>query len=320
MNINRLIKRVFALVSPAVIIALFSVCSSAAPASSGVIKETLDLTRPQKNISGEGYYWDNRENTLELNGINIDTDDEYGIKLIDGATVKLFGKNYITASEYALAGQGGFTIIGDGSLTRVTDGDAIYSYSTAMNKEIKIRSGDISVTAGRSGIRFDSGIVSIVGGNTDIAVSDRSNGMGITGGTVQITGGSVFSNAPLSAAGTLRIIASEVRAEAEPGRAVLEYGKTLSLEKVDLQTGENSGSLSAAVEYGGEGSILTASNAYRGGTSAILGEGFPKYADVILIVIAVILLIVIVGLPVFLHYRKTKMMIKKLEAENSKQH
>lgn len=92
MNINRLIKRVFALVSPAVIIALFSVCSSAAPASSGVIKETLDLTRPQKNISGEGYYWNNRENTLELNGINIDTDDEYGIKLIDGATVKLFGK------------------------------------------------------------------------------------------------------------------------------------------------------------------------------------------------------------------------------------
>ena len=89
---------------------------------------------------------------------------------------------------------------------------------------------------------------------------------------------------------------------------------------MDLQTGENSGSLSAAVEYGGEGSILTASNAYRGGTSAILGEGFPKYADVILIVIAVILLIVIVGLPVFLHYRKTKMMIKKLEAENSKQH
>ena len=62
-----------------------------------------------------------------------------------------------------------------------------------MNKEIKIRSGDISVTAGRSGIRFDSGIVSIVGGNTDIAVSDRSNGMGITGGTVQIE---AFSQMP----------------------------------------------------------------------------------------------------------------------------
>ncbi len=316
MKNNRFIKYAAVFLFSVVAAVLFSICFSAESVSSGVIRETLDLTRPQKNISGEGYYWNNRENILELNGINVNTDDEYGIKLIDGATVKLFGQNYISASEYALAGQGGFIITGDGSLTIVTDGDGIYSYSTAMNKEIKIRSGDISITAGRSGIRFDSGVISIVGGNTDIAVSNSSNGTGITGGTVQITGGSVFSNASVSATGTLRIIASDVRAETEPGRAVLYYGKSLLLEKVDLQTGESSDSLSNAEAYDGESSIATVSNAYRGGTSAILGDGFPKYADIILIVLAIILLVVIAGLPVFLHFRKTKLMIKKLESEN----
>lgn len=84
MKNNRFVKHIVVFLFSAAVIALFSVCLAAESGSSGVIRETLDLTRPQKNISGEGYYWDNRENTLELNGVNVSTDDEYGIKLIDG--------------------------------------------------------------------------------------------------------------------------------------------------------------------------------------------------------------------------------------------
>lgn len=280
------------------------------------LTETVNLTRPQKNVTGEGYYWDNHDNKLILQGINLSTSDEYGIKLIDGAIVELRGDNYISASVAALAGQGSFTIVGDGKLTVETDGDGIMSYSTVSGEEIKIRDGKIEIKAGGCGIRCDTGTVSIVGGEVNISVSDMSQGSAVSGKYIQLTGGELNASAPIVAERTVRIIAAELTAEAE-GRAVLSAGENISFEKVDMQVGDTIDSLSDSTEYVGQSAVSTKSNAYRGGTSAILGEGFPRYADILLVMAAILLLLAIVLVPILNHRRRTKALIRRLEAEKS---
>ena len=54
-------------------------------------------------MRGEGYFWDNPKHShLTLSDLRIDTEDEYGLKITDGATVILKGDNRIKATKAAL--------------------------------------------------------------------------------------------------------------------------------------------------------------------------------------------------------------------------
>ena len=50
------------------------------------INETISLANARKNRKRRRLFWDNINDTLTLNGLNIDTTDDYGLKLPDNAT------------------------------------------------------------------------------------------------------------------------------------------------------------------------------------------------------------------------------------------
>ena len=75
---------------------------TAAVSSDGIIRETLDISRPKKDIVGGGYVWKNIDETLKLSGFELHTDSDYGIRIAKGATIELSGKNYISAKKIQL--------------------------------------------------------------------------------------------------------------------------------------------------------------------------------------------------------------------------
>ena len=275
----------------------------------GVLRETVDLSRPKKDVVGEGYVWQNIGETLKLSGLELHTDDDYGIRLVKGATVELSGKNYISAKKAAIACQGSVTFTGDGSLTLVSE-DGIMSYSTENSTVITVRSGSITIEAQSCGIRCESGSVTLSGGITDIAVAD---GYSLFARELALADCELTANAPAHASGTLRVTAAALDIRSENGAALSADGSIVT-EKVSLFVGE---AVEAAESYGGEARLRTESSAYRGGTSAILGEGYPRYADVIIAVLAVLLLAALVATPLLRHRAKTAALKKRLEAEGT---
>lgn len=272
----------------------------------GVLRETVDLSRPKKDVVGEGYVWQNIGETLKLSGLELHTDDDYGIRLVKGATVELSGKNYISAKKAAIACQGSVTFTGDGSLTLVSE-DGIMSYSTENSTVITVRSGSITIEAQSCGIRCESGGITLSGGVTDIS----SAGTALSARTAKLADCTLTANAPIYTSGTIRITAAALDISSASGAALNADGGIIT-EKVDMTADGRS-----VDEYNGQAHITTVSNAYRGGTSAILGEGYPRYADVIIAVLAVLLLAALVATPLLRHRAKTAALKKRLEAEDT---
>ena len=96
-----------------------------------------------------------------------------------------------------------------------------------------------------------------------------------------------------------------------PSGAALVADGNLITEKIDMTSDGQ-----PVDSYDGKSRISTVSNAYRGGTSAILGEGYPRIADVIIAAAAVLLLAALIAVPLIRHNAKTKALKRRLaEAE-----
>ncbi len=278
---------------------------TAATATDGIICETVDISRPKKDIVGEGYVWKNIDETLKLSGLEIHTDDDYGLRVMKGATIELSGKNYISAKKAAIACQGSVTFTGDGSLTLVSE-DGIMSYSTESGTVITVRSGSITIEAQSCGIRCESGGITLSGGVTDIS----SAGTALSARTAALADCTLTANAPIYTSGTIRITAAALDISSASGAALNADGGIIT-EKVDMTADGRS-----VDEYDGQAHITTVSNAYRGGTSAILGEGYPRYADVIIAAAAVLLLAALIAVLLIRRSAKTKALKRRIaEAE-----
>lgn len=303
-----MLKKRFLICTFAALLALLAALLSLGISASddGVLRETVDLSRPKKDVVGEGYVWQNIGETLKLSGLELHTDDDYGIRLVKGATVELSGKNYISAKKAAIACQGSVTFTGDGSLTLVSE-DGIMSYSTENSTVITVRSGSITIEAQSCGIRCESGGITLSGGVTDIS----SAGTALSARTAKLADCTLTANAPIYTSGTIRITAAALDISSASGVALNADGGIIT-EKVDMTADGRS-----VDEYNGQAHITTVSNAYRGGTSAILGEGYPRYADVIIAVLAVLLLAALVATPLLRHRAKTAALKKRLEAEGT---
>ena len=93
--------------------------------------------------------------------------------------------------------------------------------------------------------------------------------------------------------------------------AALVADGNLITEKIDMTSDGQ-----PVDSYDGKSRISTVSNAYRGGTSAILGEGYPRIVDVIIAAAAVLLLAALIAVPLIRHNAKTKALKRRLaEAE-----
>lgn len=278
---------------------------TAAVSSDGIIRETLDISRPKKDIVGGGYVWKNIDETLKLSGFELHTDSDYGIRIAKGATIELSGNNYISAKKAAIACQGSVTFTGSGSLTLVSE-DGIMSYSTESGTVITIRSGNIAIEAQSCGIRCESGGITLSGGNVEIT----SDGQSLLARTIALADCSLNADSPVHATDTLRITAAEVDVSVPSGAALVADGDLIT-EKIDMTSDGQS-----VDSYADQSRISTVSNAYRGGTSAILGEGYPRIADVIIAAAAVLLLAVLIAVPLIRHNAKTKALKRRLaEAE-----
>ena len=282
------------------------------PASAAAkITETVNLSRPEKNMSGSGYYWNNREDTLTLDGLYIDTDSEFGLRIPQNATVILKGKNVISASRAALTIPGNVTFKGDGSLTLISDDMGMYFYSTDDSTTARFLSGSYTITAGKIGIYSTSTSVSLVNGSYDISVASPE-GFAIDGREIKLYGGKMTMNNSVHTSVSLEIRALDLTVSS--AKAALTSDKTLVLNDVSIKTGAAATALAKAESYNGENCIATKSTAKNLGSSVIFGESVPMFVDIAIVIVLLLAITAGVAVPFIRSYKKGKEARAALEA------
>lgn len=267
------------------------------------ITKSINLTNPRMNMTGAGYAWMNLDKTLTLDGLYIDTSDEYGMRIPDGATVILKGNNYIRAASYAMGIPGNVTFKGNGTLTLVGGDAGLYFYSTDDTTIARIMGGNFKITAGGVGIRSEYTTLSVTKGTFDIDVPAK-DGLAILGRTLKLHGGKFTAQGPITASQNLEIRAANLSVAAD--RAALSANRKLTLKDVSLSVGNTADDLRKADGYNGENCIRVKSAANLLGESVLFGEAVPMFADILVIVALAALVAAGIGLPLLRAHRRSK--------------
>lgn len=263
------------------------------------VTNMVNVADSNKNMHGPGYEWDNVEKVLTLKNVNIDTEDDYGIRIPRNCTVILKGDNYIKASKHAVALLGTVVFKGSGSLTLEAGEYGFYLTTLDNSQKVRLLEGNYKITAGKHGVYSENADFSFIGGTMKISVtSDES--MAICGRVVNLLGGEFSTNAPVHATHALTIDSARVKIDAKS--AALE-AKTLYLKNLSID------------EYSGETSIDVKSTAPIFGSSIIFGEGVPSYVDYVLLVLFLAGIIAAIAVPAIRKKKKAEALYKKLEAE-----
>ncbi len=267
------------------------------------ITKSINLTNPRMNMTGAGYAWMNLDKTLTLDGLYIDTSDEYGMRIPDGATVILKGNNYIRAASYAMGIPGNVTFKGNGTLTLVGGDSGLYFYSTDDTTIARIMGGNFKITAGGVGIRSEYTTLSVTKGTFDIDVPAK-DGVAILGRTLKLHGGKFTAQGPITASQNLEIRAANLSVAAD--RAALSATRKLTLKDVSLSVGNTADDLRKADGYNGENCIRVKSAANLLGESVLFGEAVPMFADILVIVALAALVAAGIGIPLLRAHRRSK--------------
>ena len=290
------LKRLFILLF-AIIISLSAL--SVTVCAGDTVRSMVNVADSIKNMHGSGYEWNNVTKVLTLNNVNIDTTDDYGIRIPRNCTVVLKGDNYIKASKYAIACLGTIVFKGSGSLT-IEAGEAGFYLTTLDNtQKIRLLEGNYKITAGKYGVYSENADFSFIGDKMDIKVTSE-DGEAIHGRTVNILGGKFTASAPVFATHILTIDSTDIKVDAKT--AALS-AKTLYLENLSIS------------EYNGETSIDAESTAPLFGDSIIFGEGVPSYVDYILLVFFLAGVIAAIAVPAIRKKKKAEALYKRLEEE-----
>jgi len=267
------------------------------------ITETVNISRPQKNMSGSGYYWDNRNDILTLDGLYIDTDDEFGLRIPENATVILKGKNYITASRAALTCPGSVNFKGSGSLI-LTSGDmGIYFYSTDDTTTARFLEGSFEITAGGDGICSEYTTLSFVGSKVEIT-APAAESYAIRGRDVKLYGGKITADNGICATLSLDVLGQDLHVLAQ--KPALTAGKSLTLKEVSVSAGADADSLVKTDAYNGENCVQLKSTKNTLGTSVLFGAGVPGFVDVLVVLALVALIAAGIAAPFLRSYKKRK--------------
>ena len=267
------------------------------------ITKSISLTNPRMNMTGAGYAWMNLDKTLTLDGLYIDTSDEYGMRIPDGATVILKGNNYIRAASYAMGIPSNVTFKGNGTLTLVGGDAGLYFYSTDDTTIARIMGGNFKITAGGVGIRSEYTTLSVTKGTFDIDVPAK-DGVAILGRTLKLHGGKFTAQGPITASQNLEIRAANLSVVAD--RAALSATRKLTLKDVSLSVGDTADDLRKADSYNGENCIRVKSAANLLGESVLFGETVPMFADILVIFALAALVAAGIGLPLLRAHRRSK--------------
>ncbi len=299
---------------------LWSFPAYAAPNDSQTYKQTVNLTNPEKHIQGNGYYWNNIEKKLTLNNLSIETYDEYGLKIPSGAIVVLVGTNRISAAFAAIGAQGDVVFEGSGSLVISGGSYGIYGYSNSTEGIVtaRFRGGRYTITVQKNAIAMKTGDLEITGGTFELKASESAEGMALLGRNVTVRGCTITANAPIRATARLNLQATNVTLNCAANRAALCSDKQLlELVAVTLRTGEREENADVAEQYAGESYVELQDCADRSGTSILLGKGYPRSADFLILAIALLALTALLVIPKLIKYRKTEKLKARLEAEEA---
>ncbi len=291
-----------------IIITLLSVL----PLQAGAAAEhrsCISLVNVKSNKSGAGYKWDNYSSTLTLDGLNINTDDEFGLKIMDGATVILKGDNYIKASDAAVFLAGKVLFKGEGSLTLVSK-NGIFCSSADATDSLAIVGGTYKITSTEEGIVSEFHKVSL--SNSRITV-DTENGIAIRADVITTSAKTVIkANGSMIGKTKLRIEASSI--ELTTSDKALVSDNPITFAKVKLKGGDALDKLSdidLEKGYGGEMCLKTVSTYDGGKKSIIFGGNVPIYVDVIVLVFGLACLGCVTVLPIVYKKKKAKAAIAK---------
>ncbi|MBP5255611.1 MAG: hypothetical protein J6Z80_01010 [Clostridia bacterium] len=272
------------------------IISAAVPCSAAALSDGVSILNPKQNIHGTGYEWDNPHDTLTLTNLRIDTDDDFGLKVPDGATVILNGVNRISAKVAALYIGGKVTIKGDGRL--ILDGGeyGVFCNSSDRRAKLSIISGRYAVTAGKSG--FYSAVEKIsLSGKAEIDVSGGSFSFETV--SLEITNGAtVRAVGQIKSSVSCLISAANVNVTA-PDRAIIS--PSLVIERVSVDAGEGHDN-----EYVSQASLITVSEWKYVRTSVLFGESVPAYVDLLIALGAAAAAALAIILPILLRKRKLR--------------
>ncbi len=304
---KRILSLIIALIT---VTALFTL---AIPVSAkSVHKSTVNLIGIKQNASGSGYKWDNYNDTLTLNGLNIKTTDDYGFKLPDGATVVLKGDNYIEAKKAAIFIEAKVVFKGNGTLTLVSE-NGFFCSSADSTDSLSILGGTYKITSTGIGIVSDFHRVSFsnckvtVKTSSDIAIKAQS----VTTGANTV----IIANGAISGKDKILIESSSITVNASG--AALISDKPIVFSKVSVKAGDSEKTLSAVDAYNGQKSVKIVSKYDGQKKSLIFGNDVPRYVDVIVMILGIGILVCAVVLPVQYKKKKAKEAIAKRDAEQA---
>ena len=281
-------------------------------ASRAPITHTVDISNPKKNMRDDGYEWLNPDKTLTLDHLNLQTSEDYGIKLPKNATVILKGDNYISAAVCGLLCSGMVTFQGSGTLT-ITAGDTgIRCSSVYASDVLRQRQGTITINAGKRGIYAEAATITLVGGKMTVNTTAKDNPYAIQGQTVKLWGGTFSANAQVYAEKELSC--SSVSVDVRAQNAALACPNGIELVKVAIKTAAAGGNPTAADTYNGEATLRltsTASDAKKG----ILFKGdYARFWDYAFFFLIILALAALIAIPMWLRKKRTDKLRAEYEA------
>lgn len=275
------------------------------------ISSTVGLLNPRQNMRGEGYEWMNRFDTLYLEGLNIDTKDDFGLKLVDGATIVLTGDNYIKASKAALYLGGSVTIKGSGTLTLVSDGVGIRTLTNNPGEKFRLLESEITITAKTCGLECKSSGIVISGGKMNITVDDGA--AAIDGKTTSVSGGAtIIANGTVRGSETLSI--SNANMDITTTNKAFDSVNYSIFENIALSVGDSASSLTGTDNYNGEKCAKIVSTFVPHTSSIIFGEGYSIGIDIAMLIGVIIILAAAIAVPKIIKKKKAEKIIAAREA------
>ena len=288
---------------------VFSIATYAKKLSQGVT-----LLNPKQHVHGDGYQWDNLTDTLTLDGLNIDTKDEYGLKIPDGATVILKGDNYIRATKAALYIGGNVIIRGSGSLKLVGGDYGVFCNSVNNSHKLSITSGKITISSHKSGIFAEFSKVSLAGANVKI----HSNGeYAVNVREFSTSAGSKLeADSTIFASYSMSIQATNLFVQSDKSALEVKSDKEINLANMSIKTGDSLSNLTQADKYSGEKAIASSSTFDDRTKSILFGENYSIAIDIIVLIFVLALLTsAIVVPPIIRKKRAEKIMLRQIEVE-----
>ena len=285
----------------AVVLIVMTVIPFTVGAVTVVIDETVNVAAARQNMHGHGYEWANRTSTLTLDGCNIVTKDDYGMKLPGECTVILKGNNHICAEKYALSCAGNVIFKGDGTLVLEAGEYGLYLISQDNTTKVRILSGKYDITAGKCGVFSEYTDFSLAGGEITCNTAE-DGGQAIFGRIVNLVGGSFKSDGSVEATHTL--LCDSVDLDIKSGESAL-VAKKLTVRNIEFDGMD---------EYAGENEVVGHATK-RWHSKRILFSDMPGWIDYILLVAVLAACAACIVLPILHKKKKTKELYERLKAE-----